>query len=254
MLCRLLCLTALAAPFPAAAQLCDGTTGPIAADGRVFGHLPYGDAAPDELVEAPEGFGIGRQCIVRRDLVPDLTRLLAAAAQDAAVMGTLRGLSCHRSIARQSDVFCRETPTGDAADRAISVAPPGHSEHATGYAIDFAIRPSSGCPDAEACMAATPAFRWLVVNAPKYGFEMSFPVSNRQNVKWEPWHWRWVGVTASEPGAAKARGRFARARRDFPAEPSITEPVVIRFVQQAPAVDIIVPPPATDKKKRKRRR
>ncbi len=253
MLRRLLCLTALAAPLPAAAQLCDGTTGPIAADGRVFGHLPYGDAAPDELVDAPEGFAVGRPCVVRRDLVPDLTRLLAAAARDQS-MGTLRGLSCHRSIARQSEVFCRERPTGDAADRAISVAPPGHSEHATGYAIDFAIRPATDCPDAEACMAATPAFRWLVANAPKYGFEMSFPVSNRQNVKWEPWHWRWVGGTANAPGAAKARARFARARRDFPAEPGVTVPVVIRFVQQAPRVDILAPPPPVDTKKRKRRR
>lgn len=253
MLRRLLCLTALAAPFPAAAQLCDGTSGRIAADGRVLGHLPYGDTAPDALVEAPAGFAIGRVCFVQRDVVPDLTRLLAAAASDAAAIGTLRGLSCHRSIVRQSEVFCRERPTGDAADRAISVAPPGHSEHATGYAIDFAIRPTTDCRDAEACMAATPAFRWLVANAPKFGFEMSFPVSNRQNVKWEPWHWRWVGVTASEPGAAKARARFARARRDFPGEPGITEPVVIRFVAQPPPVAILAPPTANEKKRKRRR-
>lgn len=251
---RLLCLIALVAPLPAGAQLCDGTTGRIAADGRVLGHLPYGDAAESELVETPFGFALTHRCVVRRDMIPDLQRLLAAASRDAAVIGSLHGLSCHRSIARQSEVFCRERPTGEAADRAISVAPPGHSEHATGYAIDFAIRPSFNCPDAEACMAATPAFRWLVANARKFGFEMSFPVSNVQNVKWEPWHWRWVGVTAATPGAARSRFLFARARRDFPADPAVTVPVVVTVAQQPPPVALAaLAPPAKSRKKKRRR-
>ena len=42
-------------------------------------------------------------------------------------------------------------------------------------------------------------------------------------MKWEPWHWRWVGTSASEPGAARARFLFARARRDFPADPAIPD-------------------------------
>jgi zinc D-Ala-D-Ala carboxypeptidase len=206
---------------PAAAQLCDGSAIPLAADGRVLGHLPYGDVAPGELAAAPAGFAVGGGCRLRPEVLADLARLMAAAQADPAAAGTLRGVSCHRSIGWQRGVFCRQAQHPSGIDRAISVAPPGHSEHATGYALDLAIRPSPNCPDTETCMAALPAYRWLVANAPRFGFEQSFPVSNRQGVKWEPWHWRWVGAAATATGAARARARFARARRDFPANPAV---------------------------------
>ena len=239
---------------PAQAQVCAGATASMASDGRVYGHLPYGDAAPSELVPAPAGFALNG-CLVRRDMIPDLERLLAAARGDAAVMGQLRGLSCHRSIIRQASVFCREHPDagiGGDASRAISVAPPGHSEHSTGYAIDFAVRPANGCPDAEACMAATPAARWLVANAPRFGFEMSFPGGNRQNVKWEPWHWRWVGTGPAAPGAARARFLFAKARDQFPADPAVDRVVTIAAV--TPVTFVTVPRWVEPKGRKKRRR
>ena len=217
-----------------------------AADGRVLGHFPYGDVAPGELAAAPPGFAL-HGCNVRQEVLPDLTRLIAAA--DAALgTGALRGLSCHRSIQRQSGVF-RSGGQGDARDRAISVAPPGHSEHTSGYAIDFAVRPSPNCPDAEACMAATPAARWLHANAPRFGFELSFPPGNKQQVKWEPWHWRWVGTTADAPGAAKARFIFARARAAFPADPGLYPPLKIVLTGQPDPPARPAPPP---KKKRRR--
>ena len=249
MLRRTLAIFGLLSASPAAAQTCAASGAAIAADGRMLGHLPYGDAPPGDLVEAPAGFGLGRGCTLRRDAIPDLERLLAAAAGDPRVMGQLRGLSCHRSIERQAEVFCKPRPAGET--RAISVAPPGHSEHATGYALDFAVRPANGCPDAEACMAATPAFRWLVANAPRFGFEMSFPAGNKQNVKWEPWHWRWVGVRADAPGAARTRFVFARARRDFPASPMVGGIARLSYVAAAPRVDL---PVAVPKGKKKRRR
>lgn len=244
-------LAILLLPGTATGQLCDGRTPPIGGDGRALGHLPYGDAPEAELIEAPAGFALVRGCRLRTEVVADLNRLIAAAA-DAGMAGALRGLSCHRSIARQAEVFCRERPTGPAASRAISVAPPGHSEHATGYALDFAIRPRGDCPDAEACMASAPAFRWLAANAPRYGFEMSFPAGNRQRVKWEPWHWRWVGVSGEAPGAARARMLFARARRDFPAEPAVPSLRALTYAAAAPYVAL--PQPAKQDRRRKRRR
>ncbi|MEA1084109.1 M15 family metallopeptidase [Sphingomonas sp. M6A6_1c] len=250
-----LLLAPLALAAPATAQVCAGASATMASDGRVYGHLPYGDAPPDELVPAPAGFALNG-CMLRRDAISDLERLLAAAQGDPAVMGQLRALSCHRSIIRQASVFCREHPDagGDPdATRAISVAPPGHSEHSTGYALDFAVRPANGCPDAEACMAATPAARWLVANAPRFGFEMSFPGGNKQNVKWEPWHWRWVGTSATAPGAARARFIFAKARAQFPANPGVD--AVRTIAKVVPIVYVALPAwPAPDLKKKKRRR
>ncbi|USU09914.1 M15 family metallopeptidase [Sphingomonadaceae bacterium OTU29MARTA1] len=254
MRCVLPLLLAAILASPAQGQVCAGAAASMASDGRVYGHLPYGDAAPTELVVAPAEFALNG-CMVRRDIIPDLERLIAAAAGDPAVMGQLRALSCHRSIIRQASVFCREHPDagGDPdATRAISVAPPGHSEHSTGYALDFAVRPANGCPDAEACMAATPAARWLVKNAPRFGFEMSFPGGNKQNVKWEPWHWRWVGTSAAAPGAARARFLFGKARAQFPADPAVDPLVTIASV--TPVAFVAVPPWVEPGKKKRRRR
>ncbi len=237
------------APAVAEAQLCEGQSAAIAPDGRAFGHLPYGDAAESDLATLPAEFSVAGPCVVRVDALPDLLRLFEAARADPAVMGQLKALSCQRSIARQRGVFCRGTDSP--ADRAISVAPPGYSEHSTGYALDFAVRPRNGCPDAEACMAATPAAKWLRANAPRFGFEQSFPGGNKQNVKWEPWHWRWVGTTAGAPGAARARFIFARARKDYPANPVI-DPVVVKAPPPPPKLFLKVPVLDIEKKKRRR--
>ena len=240
------------AAIPAQAQSCGGSLPPPGPDGRAAGHFPYADAPPGELVLAPVGFALGKPCHVRREMLADLERLLAAAKGDPAVMGQLRGLSCHRAAMRQDHVFCRERD-GSAAERALSVAPPGHSEHATGYAIDFAVRPSPNCPDAEACMAATPAARWLFANGPRFGFEMSFPAGNTQRVKWEPWHWRWVGTSPTAPGAAQARFIFAKARAQFPAKPGVRDPLKVVVASPPPVPVAPAPLSAPLKKKQKRR-
>ena len=235
---------------PAEAQLCDGTGTPVAADGRAMGHFPYGDVAPGDLVNIPPGLSL-HGCQLRPEAMADLQRLLAAAAGDPAVQGRLYALSCHRSLARQQATFCRTRESADGSDRAISAAPPGHSEHATGLALDFTARPADGCPDAEACMAAKPAFRWLAANAPKYGFELSFPPGNSQNVKWEPWHWRWVGTSATIAGAARARFVFAKARAAFPANPAI-DPVRPKVVAPPPVATVAPPRPETKQERKAR--
>lgn len=211
-------LAALLLLTPAVAAAQCPASAPIAADGRILGHLPYGDAAPGELAPAPPGLALKGRCLLRPAVLADLQQLATAA--EASGLGRVLAASCHRGLTWQESVFCREAHA-DPSLRAISVAPPGHSEHATGYALDLAIRPANGCPDLAGCMAVLPLYRWLAANAPRYGFEQSFPAGNAQNVKWEPWHWRWVGATAATPGAAKARFVFGRARKDYPAGPNV---------------------------------
>jgi len=97
--------------------------------------------------------------------------------------------------------------------QAYQVAPPGHSEHSTGLAIDFGDR-RHGC-NLTACFATTPVGRWLAANAAEFGFEMSFPQANAQGVAFEPWHWRWVGRDDDER-SLRARAIFAVARDRFP--------------------------------------
>lgn len=224
-------------------------------DGRMFGHLPYAEAVRSDLLLAPPGFSIGLPCLVHRDAAPDLTRMLAAAATAPGVGKTLRGVSCFRTVARQRAVFCRGAKTGvcrDPVARARFVGPPGYSEHATGYAIDFGVRPSPGCGDVDACVATTPAGRWLLAHAPEYGFELSFPAGNAQGVTWEPWHWRWVGTTVNALGAARARLTFSRARSAFPGNPRVSDvsdawltppPVVPTLQSPATRPPAVLPPP-----------
>jgi D-alanyl-D-alanine carboxypeptidase len=206
-------------------QLCPGQTAMPGPDGRVLGHIPYREAAMVELVPAPADFAIGQPCYVQRDVAPDLARLLNAAAAVPGVSNKLGGISCYRTIAHQRAVFCSQIGPGkrckNAAERARSVGPPGFSEHATGYAIDFGLRSTPGCPSVNPCIARTVAGQWLIAHARDYGFELSFPAGNAQGVTWEPWHWRWVGTTISTPGALQARLLFKRARADFPANPMI---------------------------------
>jgi len=245
-MCGLLPSLALAAE---PVVLCPGQVVYPSPDGRVLGHIPYPEVPASDLVTAPRGFAIGLPCQVQRDVLPDLTRLLAAAAAAPGVGPRLRAVSCFRSIAHQRSVFCSQIgphrKCRDAAERARSVGPPGHSEHATGYAIDFGIRPEAGCGDVNPCMAMTPTGQWLLAHAREFGFELSFPAGNAQGVTWEPWHWRWVGTAVTAPGAVKARLAFTRARTNFPASPGIND---VSDYWLIPPRSVIAPPsvaPAT---------
>ncbi len=72
------------------------------------------------------------------------------------------------------------------------LAPPGYSEHQTGWVLDLGDWQD---PDADdnPLFVRTRAFRWLTQHASQYGFELSFPPENWQGVSYEPWHWRYVG-------------------------------------------------------------
>jgi D-alanyl-D-alanine carboxypeptidase len=220
--------------FPATAlaltpvTLCNGQSVEPLPDGRMLGHLPYPDANPADLVTVPGNFGLGRPCQLHRDAAAAITALLAAADQVPGVRGKLRGVSCFRSIERQRAIFCSQIGPRkrckDAAERARSSAPSGYSEHATGYALDFGVRPlTRGCGDVSDCIANSAPGRWLLAHAPEFGFELSFPAGNAQGVTWEPWHWRWVGLSPTAPGAATARMLFATARSRFPALPAVAD-------------------------------
>lgn len=186
---------------------------------RLYNHLPYGEASPAILVPVTSLPG----CVLAYEAAADLERLLAAARGEGVELGAV---SCFRSIAHQHRVFCSgAADCGEVARlRARFIAPPGHSEHGTGYAIDFVQR-SGACRAVEQCFALTPAGKWLMRRGPEFGFELSFPAGNRQGVGWEPWHWRWVGRSSDAgPQAQAARARFAAAHASFPALPAVARP------------------------------
>ncbi len=71
-------------------------------------------------------------------------------------------------------------------------APPGYSEHHTGYAVDLGDGRFPNL-DLTTEFENTTAFQWLKIHAQEYGFEMSFTPNNFQGISYEPWHWRFIG-------------------------------------------------------------
>lgn len=173
----------------------------LSADGRLLGHFPYPEAPAAALVAIAPGL----------QLRPDAARSLEAMRRAAAEQGVeLEVISAFRSAALQRQLFF-----GVSAERNQSVssrarvsAPPGHSEHSTGFAVDLgdARQPASHLSER---FESTDAFAWLVANAARFHFQLSFPRGNRQGVSYEPWHWRYEGSTEALR-LFDAAHRFAR--------------------------------------------
>ena len=100
-----------------------------------------------------------------------------------------------RSIDLQREIFYGRKAARNqiAIERAKVSAPPGYSEHSTGYAIDLGDGTRRDT-DFQVEFESTNAFRWLKDNAAKYHFKLSFPKGNPQKVSFEPWHWRYEGT------------------------------------------------------------
>ena len=73
------------------------------------------------------------------------------------------------------------------------LAPPGFSEHQTGWVLDIGDARDPTADD-NPLFEGTPAFKWLRVYAKGFQFELSFPPGNWQGVSYEPWHWRFTGT------------------------------------------------------------
>ncbi len=158
---------------------------------QVLGHFAYAEAPANEL-EPITADG----SIKLRQAAAESYRKMEAAAAAAGVR--LMPISGFRSVADQNDLFFRvkEQRNQAVSKRAEVSAPPGHSEHHTGYAIDIGDADRSDTNLSQG-FDNTPAFRWLSENAARYSFEMSFTQGNAQGVSYEPWHWRFVGDRTS---------------------------------------------------------
>lgn len=102
-------------------------------------------------------------------------------------------VSGFRSISDQEKLFEAQIQKLGSPEAAAKLsAPPGYSEHHTGYAIDLA---DGHFPkqDITYNFATTEAFKWLNLHAKEFGFDLSFPEKNAQGVSYEPWHWRFIG-------------------------------------------------------------
>jgi zinc D-Ala-D-Ala carboxypeptidase len=164
---------------------------PEASPNQVLGHFAYAEAPANELAPITADGSI----TMRQAAAESYRKMEAAAAAEGV---QLRPISGFRSVADQNDLFFRvkEQRNQGVSKRAEVSAPPGHSEHHTGYAIDLGDAERADTNLSQS-FEDTPAFRWLSENAARYSFEMSFTQGNAQGVSYEPWHWRFVGDRSS---------------------------------------------------------
>ena len=140
--------------------------------------------------------------LVRGIARADAVAMIDAAESDGveiAAISAFRGPD-EQALAFESAIWGAMARAAEPIDRAEAearmarfVAPPGHSQHQLGTAIDFstweinyAIQPR---------FAGTAAGRWLEMNAWQYGFVLSYTHQGeeRSGYAYEPWHYRWVG-------------------------------------------------------------
>ena len=167
-----------------------------------LGHFAYPEVAAADLVEVGPYRQTKRMVQLRRATAEALTRM-SQAARAAGI--ELMPISGFRSVAYQEQLFTRAIEKrGSEIEAARWVAPAGHSEHHTGFAVDLGEGREPEA-DVEPAFGETAAYRWLAQHATSFGFEMSFPAHNPQGVGCEPWHWRFVGTPEAERIFAAAR-------------------------------------------------
>jgi D-alanyl-D-alanine carboxypeptidase len=100
----------------------------------------------------------------------------------------LKIISAYRSFGTQAAIKARHNIIYGSDANSFS-ADQGYSEHQLGTTVDFTtLEVGSTFSSFE----ETPDYQWLLNNAHKYGFILSYPQSN-QYYQFEPWHWRFVG-------------------------------------------------------------
>lgn len=165
----------------------------------LLGHFAYAEAPQAELQPINGDGGIKL-----RKAAAAAFRQMSGTAQAEGII--LAPLSAFRSLSDQQHVFFEvkaeraQTPN----KRAEVSAPPGYSEHHTGYAIDIGDG-SVPATNLSPAFDQTAASNWLKQNAVRFNFELSFPKNNPQGVTYEPWHWRFVGDRQSLETFYKAR-------------------------------------------------
>ena len=153
-------------------------------DHRILGHLPYNEISKEKLVL------IEPNIEVHIDMRDSLLKMRKEARKDGVYLVFLSG---YRSIDLQNDIFysLKSIRNQEASERARVSAPPGYSEHSTGFAIDIGDATKRET-DFKTEFENTSAFRWLINNAAKFHFKLSFEKDNKF-IDYEPWHWRYEG-------------------------------------------------------------
>jgi zinc D-Ala-D-Ala carboxypeptidase len=128
--------------------------------------------------------------VLRREAAEHLGRLVEGAAADGEKLVVASAYRSYENQQRSHESL--RSVLGAGAGRLSATA--GHSQHQLGTAVDFTDAAAGyklGVP-----FARTSGYRWLEQHAWEYGFVLAYPrgEEERTGYRWEPWHYRYVGV------------------------------------------------------------
>ncbi len=186
-------------PSPVDLHLQTKVNPPNKVSDTLLGHFAYAEAPGQELQPIVANGNIR----MRKPAVQEFQAMVRAARASGVILVPISGF---RSIQEQQHVyFDIQAQRGQTVTKRAEVsAPPGYSEHHTGYAVDIGDG-ATPATNLNPNFDKTRAFQWLSANAARFHFEMSFPKDNPQGVSYEPWHWRFVGDRKSLETFYKAR-------------------------------------------------
>lgn len=159
---------------------------------------PYPESYSPSLAYIPDGYRLDSRA------AEWFNKMYDAAAIDGIYLSPI---SAFRNYALQKELYQKKVQgflnQGYSQSKAEDLAakdtlPPGTSEHGLGLAVDIA--------SVETSFENTKTFAWLQKNAQDYGFILRYAKNKADitSIMYEPWHWRYVGVT--EAPKIKASG------------------------------------------------
>jgi D-alanyl-D-alanine carboxypeptidase len=155
------------------------------------------DYVPEDLVPL-WAYGIptlgNGEMLLRREAAEHLSYMVSDAAADGEELVVA---SAYRSYADQRVSYARLMSIYGTEAGEMS-AFPGHSQHQLGTAVDFTN--SAVGYEIWQYFGRSSASWWLREHAPEYGFVLAYPPGKETETgyRWEPWHYRYVGVKNAE--------------------------------------------------------
>jgi LAS superfamily LD-carboxypeptidase LdcB len=144
---------------------------------------------PERLTEIPVEYKYNstKAVSIHSDVWPKLKAMIDEANNKGLGISVSSG---YRSFTEQKNLKNDYQVTYGAGTANQFSADQGYSEHQLGTTVDFTTTSLRGSIDG---LEKTTAYPWLLANAHRYGFVLSYP-ENNQFYQYEPWHWRYVGV------------------------------------------------------------
>ncbi|OHA93987.1 MAG: hypothetical protein A3E02_00945 [Candidatus Zambryskibacteria bacterium RIFCSPHIGHO2_12_FULL_38_34] len=142
------------------------------------------DILPDYLYDK------SKQTKMHAKVLPFLKSMIVAAKADGI---NLEIISAYRSFGQQIALKDNYTVVYGSGANTFS-ADQGYSEHQLGTTIDFT---TAELGSNYSVFEKSDAYNWLLKNAYKYGFILSYQKGNAY-YEFEPWHWRFIGRSLAD--------------------------------------------------------